>query len=340
MPPSSKPSRATGRVTLAHVAERAGVSPITVSRALRGVASVDPALAARVQEAVAALGYVPDSAARALASRTSAHVTVLVPLLSNALFIELVDAAQAVFHAAGFQMLMGVTHYDPAEEEQLLREQLAHRPAGLLLTGFGQTAATQRLVAGGVPVVHVMETRRRAGVHSVGFSQTAAAAALTRHLIQRGRRRIAFVAVQMDARTLQRRRGWQAALHAAGLDAAGLSFEDPRASSMALGAELLARVLAERPDVDSIFFCNDDLAQGALLEALRRGIAVPGRLAVAGFNDLPGSDQMVPPLTTVRTPRRDIGTQAAQRLLALIRGDDVHPAALDVGYTLVVRDSA
>src|SRR3954470_19210050 len=107
-------SRATGRVTLSDVAHAAGVSPITVSRALRGERAVDPALVARVQAAVAKLGYVPDPAARALASSHSTHVAVLIPMLSNALFVDLVEAVQRTLRPAGYQTLIGVTHYDPS----------------------------------------------------------------------------------------------------------------------------------------------------------------------------------------------------------------------------------
>jgi LacI family gluconate utilization system Gnt-I transcriptional repressor len=91
--------------------------------------------------------------------------------------------------------------------------------------------------------------------------------------------------------------------------------------------------------VDAVFFCNDDLAQGALLAALRLGIAVPARVAVAGFNDLTGSDQMLPPLTTVRTPRAAIGTAAADMLLSLMRGETVRSPCIDLGFELVVRGS-
>jgi LacI family transcriptional regulator, gluconate utilization system Gnt-I transcriptional repressor len=94
------------------------------------------------------------------------------------------------------------------------------------------------------------------------------------------------------------------------------------------------------PDVDAVFFCNDDLAQGGLLQALRMGVDVPGRLAVAGFNDLAGSDQMLPPLTTVRTPRREIGEEAARMLLALMRGETVAEPGHDLGFELVVRSSS
>jgi len=336
---TSRP-RATGRVTLADVAQAAGVSPITVSRALRGERAVDPELVARVQAAASRLGYVPDPAARALASRHGNHVALLIPLLSNALFVDLLEAAQRTFGRAGYQTLIGVTHYDAVEEEQLLRGQLLHRPAGMLVTGFDRSEATRGLIAGsGVPCVHLMETSATSGVYSVGLSQSAASMAMTRHLLERGYRRIAFAAAQLDPRTLQRLDGWRTALTEAGLYAPTLEWRNPAPSSIELGGVMFQQILGQTPPVDAIFYCNDDLAQGALLTALRLGIAVPQRVAIAGFNDLTGSDQMLPPLTTVRTPRAEIGTAAATMLLALMRGETVSPSSVDVGFELVVRGS-
>lgn len=337
--PASR-SRATGRITLADVAQRAGVSPMTVSRALRGERAVDPQLVERVKAAVDALGYLPDPAARALASRHSSHVTVLIPLLSNALFVDLLEAVQRTLRPAGYQTLIGITHYDPAEEEQLLREQLLHRPAGLLVTGLERSDATRALIErSGVPCVYLMEASDQPGLHCVGFSQQEAGAAMTRHLLARGRRRIAFAAAQLDPRTLQRLAGWRHELEAVGLYQPALEWLDPAPSSIALGGVMFERLLAHDPGIDAVFFNNDDLAQGALLAALRLGVAVPGRVAVAGFNDLTGSDQMLPPLTTVRTPRAEIGSAAAQMLLALMTGQPVQPPSVDLGYELIVRGS-
>jgi len=331
-------SRATGRVTLDDVARAAGVSPITVSRALRGERAVAPELVARVQAAAARLHYVPDPAARALASRHSTHVALLIPMLSNALFVDVLEAVQRSLRPAGYQTLIGVTHYDAGEEELLLREQLQHRPAGMLVTGLDRSDAARALIAGsGVPCVHLMETSASAGVYSVGFSQADAAAALTRHLLERGRRRIAFAAAQLDPRTTQRLEGWRRTMGAAGLHAPTLEWLNPAPSSLALGGLMFEQIAGQRPAVDAIFFCNDDLAQGALLAALRLGIKVPQRLAVAGFNDLTGSDQMLPALTTVRTPRAEIGQAAARMLLTLMRGEVPALPCVDLGFELVVR---
>ena len=338
--PSPARSRATGRVTLADVAGVAGVSPITVSRALRGERAVDPSLVARVRSAADRLGYVPDPAARALASRHSTHVALLIPMLSNALFVDVLEGVQGTLRRAGYQTLIGVTHYDAGEEQLLLGEQLLHRPAGLVVTGLERSDATRELIrASGVPCVHLMETSSARGVYSVGFSQADAAAALTRHLLDRGRRRIAFAAAQLDPRTLQRLEGWRREMQAAGLHAPTLEWLNPAPSSLALGSTMFEQIVAQVPPVDAVFFCNDDLAQGALLTALRLGIEVPARVAVAGFNDLTGSAQMLPPLTTVRTPREEIGTAAARMLLTLMRGEQPPSPCVDLGYELVVRES-
>ena len=336
--------RATGRVTLNDVATAAGVSPITVSRALRGERAVAPALVQRVAQASVRLGYVPDPAARALASRRSDHVAILIPKLSNTLFVDLLDAAQQALRGAGFQTLIGVTHYDAAQEEQLLREQLSHRPAGLLITGLTYGSATRALIAASqVPCVHLMDLPNHPApdppIYCVGFRQIEAGAALTRHLLARGYRRIAFAGAQLDERVMQRLYGWRGVLQQANLYDPTLEWLNPASSSLALGGVMLAQIAGQSPAVDAIFFCNDDLAQGALLAALRLGLPVPQRIAIAGFNDLTGSDQMLPSLTTVRTPRTQIGQAAADMLLALIRKGEHSPQQIDLGFEVVVRGS-
>lgn len=343
MPTPAKHHRATGRVTLNDVAHAAGVSPITVSRALRGERAVDPALVERVLQASNKLGYVPDPAARALASQRSNHVAVLIPKLSNNLFVDLLDAAQQTLRAGGFQALVGVTHYDDGQEEQLLREQLLHRPAGLLITGLNHNAATRALIARSqVPCVHLMDlpdAGQAKPTYCVGFRQNEAGAALTRHLLATGRRRIAFAGAQLDPRVMQRLYGWRSALQEAGCYEPTLEWLNPASSSLALGGVMFEQIMGQSPAVDAIFFCNDDLAQGALLAALRLKIAVPTRIAIAGFNDLTGSDQMLPPLTSVRTPRAQIGEAGANMLLALMRGETQAQSCVDLGFELVQRGS-
>ena len=194
-----------------------------------------------------------------------------------------------------------------------------------------------------VPRVHLMDLPASDLVdapYCVGFRQTDAGAAISRHLLAQGRRRVAFAAAQLDARVMQRLCGWRIALQEAGVYEPTLEWLNPAPSSLALGGVLFEQIMQQRPAVDAIFFCNDDLAQGALMAALRLGIAVPARVAIAGFNDLTGSDQMLPTLTTVRTPRARIGEAAAHMLLGLMRGEAPAQPQLDLGFEIVRRQSS
>ncbi|MDK1389064.1 LacI family DNA-binding transcriptional regulator [Sinorhizobium sp. 8-89] len=335
------PSRATGRPTLAEVARIAGVSQITASRALRDVPTVDPGLVSKIREAAKALGYVPNPAARTLASARSQSVIVLVPALSNQLYIETLEAIHNVLRPRGYEVLIGNFHYSREEEEELIRNYLAFQPCGILLTGFDRTEASLHLLeASKVPCVHMMELTQAEDVFCVGFSQEDAGAVVARHLLARGKRRLAYVAAQLDARVLQRGEGFKRALAEAGVLDPALEIMVPEASSVGLGGELFGRLLRQHPDVDGIFFCNDDLAYGAIFEAQRQGIAVPDRIAFVGFNDLPMSAHIVPRLTSIRTPREAVGKHAAHLMLALLAGAEVPDRTVDLEFELVVRESS
>ena len=333
-------SRATGLPTLAEVAKLSGVSPITASRALRGVSTVAPQLASKVLEAAQALGYVVNPAARALASAQSQSVVVLIPSLSNHLFIDTLEAIHEVMRPRGLEVLIGNYHYDVDEEENLIRNYLAYKPGGILLTGVSRSERSQAMLYNsGVPCVHMMELGAGGGRACVGFSQEQAGEVAAQHLLDAGRRRLGYVAAQLDPRVMQRAEGFRTALVRAGLHDPQLEVLCPQPSSIGLGGELFADLMQRHPDVDGVFFCNDDLAQGAIYEAQRLGIAIPERLGMVGFNDLPGSAHLVPRLTSIRTPRAEIGRKAAQMLLDSLDGKSGHAQAIDLGFELVVRET-
>jgi len=334
-------SRASGRTTLAAVAAQAGVSAMTASRALNQPERVSDEVRQRVDKAVAALGYVPNRAARALASRHSNVIVVLVPSLSNVVFNAVIEGIQQVVDAANYQLLIGNTRYSDAEEEKLLNIYLQSNPMGILLSGLTHSARVEQLLAAsGVPVVSMMDLSANPGQLSVGFSQHEAGRTMTRYLIDKGHRRIGFIGAQLDERTMRRFAGYRSAMADAGLADERLSLMVPDASSIALGAELLGRMLAQAPDCDAIFCCNDDLAHGAIYQCQRRGIAVPQQLAICGFNDLPASAWMIPSVTTISTPRYRIGFEAATLLRDLIEGRAPKTGQIDLGFTLMPRESA
>ncbi|NBF02790.1 substrate-binding domain-containing protein [Pseudomonas sp. Fl5BN2] len=337
---NDKNTRTTGRPTLNEVARLAGVSPITASRALRGISSVATELVEKVQQAALELNYVVNSAARALASAQSQSVVVLVPSLSNLLFIETLEAIHQVLRPKGFEVLIGNYHYSRDEEENLLRNYMTYQPRGLLLTGFDRTESSRRMIeANNIPCVYMMDLDSGAGLNCVGFSQLNAGETAAQHLISRGRKHLAYVGAQLDQRTLLRGEGFRRALQQAGLYNPDLELLTPRPSSVGLGAELFLQLMQSQPQVDAIFFGNDDLAQGALLEAMRCGIKVPQQVAVLGFNDLPSSEHMVPRLSSISTPREAIGRRAAEQMLTLLAGNSVAEPVVDMGFELRVRES-
>ena len=330
-----------GAVTLKHVAERAGVAPITVSRTLNTPGSVSPTLRKQIETAIADLGYVPNRFAGALASAESRIVPVIVPSLSNAVFIEVIQGIQEVLEAEQYQLLLGNTQYDFAREAELVSTLLGWSPPGLIVAGLRHNERTQRLLRGyGRPLVEIMEFGAAPIDMNVGLSHIKAGETMGAHLVARGYRQIGFVGGRLhsDYRAMQRFKGLDRALAKAGLQRRP-PYSHPEASSPGLGGDKLVEVLAQSPELDALFFANDDLAVGALLRAQREGIAVPGRVAIAGFNGLGIGALTSPGLTSILSPRQQIGEIAARKLLARIQGRPSGPARVDVGYRLEIRSS-
>ena len=337
---STGKARGTGRTTLEEVAAHAGVSTMTASRALSQPQLVSESTRTKVENAVAELGYVPNRAARALASAQSHVIVALVPSLSNVVFSAVLDGIHDAIANGQYQLLIGNTRYSDAEEEKLLRAYLQSNPDGILLSGMTHSPQVERMLAmSRMPAVSMMDLADDPAGLSVGFSQHDAGHAITQHLIERGYRRIMFVGAQLDERTLRRAEGYRQAMAAAGLADPRLELMIPDPSTIPLGADLMRRVRDTVPDCDAVFFCNDDLAHGAIYYCQRHGIRVPQDVAIAGFNDLPASAWMVPALTTIDTPRYRIGYEAASLLLDVIAGREPAERRIDLGFTLRARES-
>ncbi len=337
---SMRKRRNGGRPTIADVAARAGVSSITVSRALRDPARVSEELRRQIDEAVRALDYVPDQHARALASARTNIIGVIIPSLTNNVFADVLRGIYDNVAESPFQVQLGNSRYSPIEEERLLGTFLSQRPAALIVAGIDQTERGRALLnAAGCPVVQIMDLSDEPVDMMVGFSHKAGGHLVTSHLVAAGYRRIGFLGARMDPRTQRRLEGYRAALVEADLYDPRRITTTPASSSVSLGRDLLRDLLARMPDTDAIFCNNDDLAVGALFECQRAALAVPADMGIAGFNDLEMMEAAYPPLTSVRTPRYEIGRRAIEMVRASLAGQRPAQTRIDVGFELKVRAS-
>jgi LacI family gluconate utilization system Gnt-I transcriptional repressor len=340
--PELKPqrhSRASGRVTIVDVARLARVSPMTVSRALKTPALVQLEARDRIAAAIKQLGYVPNQAASTLASAKSQVIGVIVPSLSNSVFVDTLTGIRDSLNQHGYKFLIGESSYSPDKESQLISTYLAHAPDGFLLSGIEQQdALREQLATHNVPAVRMFDLNPGNSEVTVGFSHEEAGYSIARHLIARGYRQPGFLGAQLDPRMMKRRHGFRKALSEAGMDTE-VEVLTPVPSTVELGTKMLGQILQQAPACDAVFCCNDDLALGVLFECQRRGLSVPGQMAIAGFNDLPWSAFANPGITTIVTPRYDIGFTAAQLLIKLLRHEPLETTSVDLGFKLAIRSS-
>ncbi len=331
----------TRKTTLSDVAALADVSPITVSRALRDPEKVSPDARARITLAIAQLGYVPNPAARALASGRTDVVGVIIPSVSNNVFADVMRGIYDGLQDSPLGVQLGTTRYAPSTEEQLVRVFLSQQPAGLIVAGHDQSPGARALLErADCPVVQIMEVGPQPIDLVVGLSHYQAARDGAQHLLDRGYRAPAFLGAQMDPRSQRRLAGFRDCLIAAGLGGDDPVVTTPEPSSVSLGCRLFADLIATRPQTDAVLCNNDDLALGVLFEAQRRNIRIPERLGICGFNDHEMMSAAEPPLTSVATDRYEMGRAAILQIRDRLAGrGQPRGHAIDLGYRLVPRRS-
>lgn len=327
-------SQAARSVTLHDVARAAGVSLITASRALSNPALVSPSTIERVQQAVAATGYVPNLLAGGLKSKRSMAVGALVPIISVAQFLPTIETLTEELDRAGYQVILGQTGYDHAREAALLNTMMGRRVDALVVAGLLSAGpAADALRRSGIPVVETWDMSDRPLDMLVGFSHLKVGSAVAGYFLGKGWQRIG-IASGDDERARTRREGFVAAI---GRPVPTAFVKAP--STMALGRQALAELLQQDPGLRAVCCSSDMLAQGVLTEALARGLRVPQDLAVVGFGDAGFAAHLEPSLSTVRIDAAGIGRRAAELILARCRGEAVAQVSVDVGFEIVERRS-
>ncbi len=330
-------------VTLREVAALAGVHPATASRALNPETRllVREDTARRVLEAAQSLGYHPNPVARSLRTRRSNTVGVLIPDLNNPLFPPIVRGIEDRLAAAGYVALLGNTDGDD-ERERLVFDQLRarHVDGFVLATAHLSSPLLAEAVRADLPVVLM---NRLAGEHSlpsVSVDNERGMRLSVAHLAGLGHRRIAHIAGPQDLSTgLSRQRGFVAAMESHGLVADPGLMVYAKAFTIEEGLRC-CRQLLERPGGCTAIAAGTDMlavgCYGALEEA---GLRCPEDISVVGFNDMPFIDRLRPPLTTIRFPHYQVGTEAAQLLLERIAGRAGPVKVLYLAPEIVVRGS-
>jgi LacI family repressor for deo operon, udp, cdd, tsx, nupC, and nupG len=322
--------------TIRKVAELAGVSIATVSRALSQPDKVSARTRDKVLAAVAATGFVPNRQAIDFRRKATRNVVLLVRDISNPFYLDLYRGVEERAFVSGYRVLMGDAGDDDA---RILRyvDMVRNRQADGLILMTGHLPAA--LLAGRLPpMVVALELIEGVEMPSVFIDNAAAAHMAVSHLVSLGHRRIAHITGPAGLSIAEARtRGYREALADSGLDAdPGLLI--PGDFHFSAGQAAVRRLLGAGADFTAIFASNDEMAVGAINELRAHGLFVPRDVSVVGFDDIVFAEASDPPLTSVRQPRREVGATAMDMMIAVLSGDSA-PRHVQLGFELIIRGS-
>ena len=334
---ATRTNRSPGTVTLADVAERVGVSARTVSRVVNGEGGCTEATRQRILDAIAELGYRPNLMARGLTRRRSDMVGLVAAEMRDPFFPEFADGVERAASASGRTMFLASTAGERSLQHQALATLIGHGADGAIV--FPATGSADDLAGfarEGLRIVVVNSDIAGPGIGSVSAEIQHGAAQAVAHLVERGRRRIAFLA-PAGGRTGRRERGYRAALERAGLPIdESLIIEVSNSLDGGRQGAVSAMSLDHPPD--AIFAYNDLIAIGVLQQCLALGHVVPDEIAIVGFDDISMCEAMTPGLTSVRIDRDQLGRAAVEMVQQLVDNGEAAPRTYPV--ELIARASS
>ena len=323
--------RSNGGVTA--VAEAAGVSIATASRVLNSSSKVNAEMRSRVFEAAAKLGYVPNSAAKALRVRRTRLVGAVIPTLDHAFFARMVDAFQETLAASGYTVLIITVGFDSSQIFEPVRRLIERGAEALMLVGRIDDEPLQRFIRErGIVAVSTYSIVPGAAIPSIGFDNYKTMRQVVEYLLRLGHRRLAMIAGPTKGNDRQQARV-QAFLDVRGEHRIRDNWhvvERSYLDALDEGASALREIHARHPEVTAIVCNSDSLAFGALAECKRLALDVPGHFSIVGHDDQDFAARLEPPLTTIAVPARQMGSIAAQELIGhLERGEPTKTVCLD-----------
>jgi len=330
-------SKKITRPTMDDVADKAGVSQMTVSRVMNSKGYISKDVRDRVKSAADEIGYVQNRLARGLRSEKTPLIAVVLPTLDNSVFNDVLSGITDALTDEGCRPVFGVTEYSQEKEDALVRDLLSWRPSGIILAGLEHSDVTRKAIAAaGVRVAEIMDIDGAPISVAIGLSQTAAGVATAKHMLAKGHRRFVYAGSHsgQDLRAGKRLEGFRQTLREAGAQLLSEDISD-KPSSMMEGRRMTSEILAQSAKPDAIYYSNDDLATGGIMHCLSEGIRMPEDIALAGFNGLPFLDALPVRLTTIETPRYEMGRQAGKFISR--PSDDPSESsarAVDLGFRL------
>ena len=318
------------------VAQRAQVSTATISRALNTPEKVAKATRARINKAIAELGYTPNFGGQVLASNRTRTIGAVIPTLANSMFAEALQAFQERLTENRMTLLVASSGYDPQNEFDQVRSLLGRGADGLLLVGKDRAPETMQLLEQRA-VPHVLTWCYEEGGEALyaGFRSYDAAADLTRHVLSLGHRTIAVIAAH-TAQNDRARDRLAGIVDTVASSPAEIVCIHETSYGVTEGAAGFDAVIGADPTV--IMCANDVLAAGAILGARQRGLRVPDDISITGFDDTDIARIVQPPLTTVAVPHAPMGRAAAEILLLLLKGQE-RPKSRNLGTKVILRGS-
>ncbi len=290
--------------------------------------------------AVEALGYAPNFGAQALAAKRTNTFGAIIPTMENAIFARGLQAFQEELHRNGVTLLVASSNYDADLEEEQIRGLVARGADALLLIGHDRSPRIYDFLdARQVPYVVAWTYDTNQARVSIGFDNRKAMAALAERVIENGHRSIALITAPRkdNDRARKRAEGITDAMALHGLDPKALRIlETPY--SISNGAQAFEALMQSQPRPTAILCGNDVLAAGALVQARKMGLDVPGDVSITGFDDIEIAQIVTPALTTVHVPHNDMGKGAA-RLLFALRNEQTPAASIELEAHIVTRAS-
>ena len=328
----------TKRVSIKDIAEVAGVSHSTVSRAIHGTGRMSEATRTRILTLAEEMGYTPDALARSLVRGQTSTIGVVVTTIADPFVVQIVSGIEDLAQEAGYSVFLSSSHMDPDREIAVV-EMFQQRRVDAVIVSASRVGSlySDSLQRFGVPIVLINNQADGEYLHSVSADDVTGARLAVEHLLELGHRRIAYIGSASRPISNERRLGgYRQALAAYGLEPMpGLEVSPGVGSDLEVGRRGLVELLPHEPT--AIFTYNDVTAIGVMLEAREQGIDIPGRLSLIGFDDIETAQFVSPPLTTIRQPREAMGRAAMEMVLALLNGEETGDRILPC--ELIVRQS-